>query len=34
MKLPLNRCYLNGRVKPKGMKHRLSDLMHVLRRLN
>ena len=32
MKLPLNRSYLNGRVRPWTMKHRLSDLMRVLRR--
>jgi hypothetical protein len=32
MKLPLNRSYLNGRARPWNMKHRLSDLMHVLRR--
>ena len=32
MKLPLNRSYLNGRVRPWNMKHRLSDLMRVLRR--
>jgi len=32
MKLPLNRSYLNGRVRPWNMKYRLSDLMHVLRR--
>jgi len=32
MQLPLNRSYLNGRVRPRNMKNRLSDLMHVLRR--
>ena len=32
MKRPLNRSYLNGRVRPWNMKHRLSDLMHVLHR--
>ena len=32
MKLPLNQSYLNGRVRPWNMKHRLSDLMRVLRR--
>jgi len=32
MKLPLNRSYLNGRVRPWTMKHRLSDLMRVVRR--
>ena len=30
--LPFNRSYLNGRVRPWTMKHRLSDLMRVLRR--
>ena len=33
MKLPLDRSYLNGRVRPWNMKHRQSDLMRVLRRL-
>jgi hypothetical protein len=32
MKRPLSRSYLNGRVRPWTMKHRLSDLMRVLRR--
>jgi len=32
MKRPLNRSYLNGRVRPWTMKHRLSDFMRVLRR--
>jgi hypothetical protein len=32
MKLPLNRSYLNGRIRPWTMKHRLSDLMRVVRR--
>jgi len=32
MKLPLNRSYLNGRVRPWTMKHRLNDLISVLRR--
>ena len=30
--LPFNRSYLNDRVIPWNMKHRLSDLMRVLRR--
>jgi hypothetical protein len=32
MKLPLNRSYLNGRVRPWNTKQQLSDLMRVLRR--
>ena len=32
MKLPLIRRYLNDRVRPWTMKHRLSDLMRMLRR--
>ena len=32
MERPVNRSYLNGRIRPWTMKHRLSDLMRVLRR--